>query len=503
MLTLGTVLENKYRITKLLGKGGWGSVYLAEHMQLGNLWAIKEIDLSRQGRVNLLAEPEILKKLKHPSLPRIIDIFQLDKCLYIVEDYFAGVSLKELLKEREACSEQNVLMWARQLTEILNYLHQQQPHPIIYRDLKPANVIIDDQHNARLIDFGVAREYKPEQEEDTVYIGTRGYAAPEQYAAAGQTDARTDIYGLGATLYHVLTGISPDLHPWQMPPVRQVNPAISVELEQIITGCLAYDPQQRYQSAQELLADINLLLTDEDSPGLFNDTATLRGGNQRARLVVVERPIGPVVIGIGGTSRGVGCTHLTLALGAFFVRRKVKVAVLEIHDHPVFYTLLEENTPQGRLPGSFRFQGMDMYRGNPDNQQHRLIELLRGGYDYVLLDVGQCLQVNNHGVVEFTPGYQEMTRANLRILVAGAALWQLKDLAPYLQQPEQWQLVFRTPSPGIFRQLQGELDYPLYSFGLQLDPFELHPDQQVMFEKLLRPYLPQQTARKPLFRFWT
>lgn len=483
MLTVGAVVENKYRVTDLLGKGGWGSVYLAEHLQLGNLWAIKEIDLSRQGRINLLAEPDILKKLKHPSLPRIIDIFQREECLYIVEDYFAGVSLKELLKDRGACSEKNVLQWARQLTEILIYLHQQQPHPIIYRDLKPANIIIDEQQQARLIDFGVAREYKPEQEEDTVYIGTRGYAAPEQYAASGQTDARTDIYGLGATLYHALTGVNPNVHPWQMPPVRQANPAISVQLEKIITKCLAYDPLERFQSAEALLVDIDSLINSAESAGGFFK-------------------VGTTVIGIGGTSRGVGCTHMTLALGAFLAQRKFRVAVLEIHEHPVFYTLVEETTPQGKLPGSRRLQGLDIYRGNPNNYEHQLVEVLRGGYDYVLLDVGQCLQVDAQGMVEPTPGYQEMSRANVHILVAGAALWQLKDLAPYLHKPEPWQLVFRTPTTGVFRELQVELDYPLYAAPLQVDPFEIQAEQQLMFKKLLSQYLPQDIGKKSLFRLW-
>lgn len=501
MLAIGTVVENKYRIKELLGKGGWGSVYLAEHLQLGTLWAIKEIELNSPGRVNLLAEPDILKKLNHPALPRIIDIFQSPDFLYIVEDYFPGTSLKELIKDRQACNEEQGLVWGYQLAQILKYLHTQQPNPIIYRDLKPANVIIDAQGNARLIDFGVAREYKPEQDEDTVYIGTRGYAAPEQYAASVQTDARTDIYGLGATLYHVLTGVSPNQHPAPLAPIRQLNPDISAELAGIINKCLATDPLDRYQTAEQLMAQLDILRTGkQQASGLFRQR---RAQKQDApQVVVLERPVGPIVIGVAGTSRGVGCTHLALTIGTFLSRRKLKVAVLEWHEHPVFYTLVEADSPSGQLEGSVRLHGLDIFPRHSYQQEKQLLEVLRGGYDYVVLDVGECLQVDSQGVAEPMDNYREMSRANLQILVAGAAIWQLKDLAPYLQTPELWQLVFRTPDPKVFKELQQELAYPVHAAGLQSDPFVLTTELEQMLDKILQRYLPQKNLKNRRFSFW-
>jgi len=226
MLNAGDVLEGKYRIIRLLGQGGWGHVYLAENLKVGNRWAVKEIETAQEFRVNFLAEPEILKKLNHSSLPRIIDIFRSDNFLYIIEDYFEGIGLKEVIGTREMCSEDNTIHWAKQLCEILIYLHGLEPNPIIYRDMKPGNIIIDRENQVRLIDFGIAREFKRGGSSDTTFIGTRGYAAPEQFSVDGQSDERTDIYGLGATLYHVVTGANPGQPPFEMVPVRQLNPVI-------------------------------------------------------------------------------------------------------------------------------------------------------------------------------------------------------------------------------------------------------------------------------------
>ncbi|MCL7748022.1 serine/threonine-protein kinase [Halalkalibacter alkaliphilus] len=251
MIKINEVLDGKYRIIEILGKGGMGSVFLAENMKVGNLWAIKAIDLSYNTEVNLLAEPEMLKKLNHPNLPRIVDIIHEGQYLYIVEDYFEGETLQDLIKDSDWCTESNIIKWAKQLCDILIYLHNMNP-AIIYRDMKPGNIIIDTEMNARLIDFGVAREYKEGQSTDTTLIGTKGYAAPEQYGT-NQTDARTDIYSLGVTLYHAITGKGPNEPPYELVPVRQLNKNLSEGIETILLKCTRNDPEDRYQSAEELL----------------------------------------------------------------------------------------------------------------------------------------------------------------------------------------------------------------------------------------------------------
>ncbi len=256
MLDNGYILDNRYQIERILGQGGQGCVYLARDTKLGTACALKQFNKN----IHLLAEPEILKQLKHPSLPRITDIIVMGDRVYIVEEYFQGTSLSELISDRDYCNEQNVLRWFQELCEILEYLHAVKPHPIIYRDMKPDNIIIDSEGHARLVDFGIAREYKAGQESDTMYLGTRGYAAPEQYGTK-QSDERTDIYSLGVTVYHAVTGKGPNDPPYEILSIREIDPHLSEGLETIIARCVKVDPMQRYQTAAQLVNDLQNIHT--------------------------------------------------------------------------------------------------------------------------------------------------------------------------------------------------------------------------------------------------
>ncbi|WP_432663232.1 serine/threonine-protein kinase [Wukongibacter baidiensis] len=249
------LFDGRYQILKVLGEGGMSTVYLAENVNLGTLWAIKEINKVSNSRVDLLVEPNILKKLKHPALPRIFDIIEDDRSIYIIEDYIEGIPLDKKLLRCGKVQEQTVIMWARQICDVFLYLHNLRPNPIIYRDMKPSNIILTKDEKIKLIDFGIAREYKSEAENDTAYIGTRGYAAPEQYGTA-QTDERTDIYSLGVTLYHLLTGKSPKEAPYEIRPIRELDESLSIGMEYIIEKCTKTNPNQRYQSVEELVRDL-------------------------------------------------------------------------------------------------------------------------------------------------------------------------------------------------------------------------------------------------------
>lgn len=255
MLNPKQIFDSKYEILKTLGSGGMGTVYLAQNIKLGTLWAIKEVNKKLGDRVDLLAEPNLLKKLAHPSLPRIFDIIEDENYMYIIMDYIEGIPLDKELEKRKSFPEKQVIEWAKQICDALKYLHTMKPHPIIYRDMKPSNLIITPSGEVKIIDFGIAREYKQASTADTTYIGTRGYAAPEQYGTS-QTDDRTDIYSLGVTLYHMLTGKSPNDPPYEIKPVREINSKLSRGIEHIITKCIRQDPTQRYQSVDKLLKDI-------------------------------------------------------------------------------------------------------------------------------------------------------------------------------------------------------------------------------------------------------
>jgi len=250
-----TIFNGRYKIIKTIGSGGMGTVYLAESVSLGTRWAIKAIEKRASANYDLLAEPNILKKLNHPALPRIVDIEQDDKYLYIIEDYIEGIPLDKQLQQRKSFDEATVIEWAKQLCNVLVYLHSQKPNPIIYRDMKPSNIIVSADNIVKVIDFGIAREYKKDSASDTSYMGTRGYAAPEQYGTS-QTDERTDIYSLGVTMYHLLTGKSPNEPPYEFKLLRQIDKSFSEGIEYIVNKCVQNDPANRYQSAAELLNDL-------------------------------------------------------------------------------------------------------------------------------------------------------------------------------------------------------------------------------------------------------
>ncbi len=253
-MLVGKILNGKYRIEKQLGRGGMGCVYLSANIELGNLWAIKHISRQESNSSFLLAEEEILKKLNHISLPKIIDVFYDEMGTYIVESYIEGTTLEEKLKAEGYFAEDTVIEWAKQLCEVLIYLHGMEPHPVIYRDMKPSNIIITRDNRAAIIDFGISREYKGETAKDTFIAGTCTYAAPEQLTAVGYTDQRTDIYSLGVTLYHLLTGMVPE---YNVVGLRVCNPDISPEMDYIVQKCIQKNLEDRYQSAEELKADLD------------------------------------------------------------------------------------------------------------------------------------------------------------------------------------------------------------------------------------------------------
>ena len=262
MTELGTVLDGKYEILKKVGQGGMSIVYLAMDNRLNKQWAVKEIknDGSKSTATllkSLEREANILKDVDHPVLPRIVDIINENGTIYVVMDFVEGKPLSDVLKAEGAQDQNKVIEWGRALASALDYLHSMNP-PIIYRDMKPSNVMLKPDGSVKLIDFGTAKEYIVENNADTTALGTRGYAAPEQFGDSQgrgiyNTDARTDIYNLGATLYHLVTGKNPCEPPYEIKPIRQWNPTLSSGFDQIIIKCCQLSPEDRYQSCSELL----------------------------------------------------------------------------------------------------------------------------------------------------------------------------------------------------------------------------------------------------------
>ncbi len=254
------ILQGRYIILDKLGQGGMGAVYKAADQRIkGKIWAIKEMSDAAitdpyekaQAIAAFKQEAQLLARLSHPNIPRVTDFFTENQKHYIVMEFVPGETLEDRVNRQGApCGEAEVRDWAGQMCEVLAYLHNQTP-PIIFRDLKPANIMLTPQGQLKLIDFGIARLFQPGKGKDTRALGTPGYAPPEQFGR-GQTDARSDIYSLGVVLHVLLTRHDPATTLFSMPPVRQLNPGVSPKLELIITKATQPASSQRYQSAEEM-----------------------------------------------------------------------------------------------------------------------------------------------------------------------------------------------------------------------------------------------------------
>lgn len=256
MLKVGDLIDGKYKILNEIGRGGMSTVYLAINEKANKPWAVKEVrknGISNRELVkqSLMVEINLLKKLKHKGLPSIVDIIDQQDNYLIVMDYIEGITLENIMQEEGVQPQEKVVDWAIQLCDVLQYLHTRKP-AIIYRDMKPSNIMLRSDGSVVLIDFGTAREFNERHVEDTTCLGTQGYAAPEQFGGMGQTDERTDIYSLGATMYRLVTGHNPSEPPYEMYPITHWNPRLSTGLEGIIAKCTSKDPKSRYQSVQEV-----------------------------------------------------------------------------------------------------------------------------------------------------------------------------------------------------------------------------------------------------------
>ncbi|MEW5869989.1 MAG: serine/threonine-protein kinase [Chloroflexota bacterium] len=261
-LQAGAMLEERYLIQGVLGIGGMGAVYRARDMHFPNVVkvvAVKEMVNRAMDPVvrstivhNFEREANLLASLDHRAIPRIYDYFSLNERSYLVEEYISGQDLEALINSStDFISVERAIRWAIELCDVLNYLHSHKPETIIFRDMKPSNVMINVQDHAVLVDFGIAKHFQFGQK--GTMVGTEGYSPPEQYR--GEASPVADLYSLGATLHHALSRRDPRLEPpfsFGERPVRRINPSVYPELEQIINKALQYNPEDRYQTASEM-----------------------------------------------------------------------------------------------------------------------------------------------------------------------------------------------------------------------------------------------------------
>lgn len=304
-------------------------MYLAEDLKLkGKKWAVKECLPGTADPGLFLEEAEMLARLQHPQLPQLVDYFTTDDgSSFLVMDYIQGPTLQDLFEEkRRQLPVSQIIGIAIQVCDLFHYLHTFQPRPIIYRDLKPANVMLGEQDQVRLIDFGVARHYSQGKQSDTMQIGTIGFAAPEQFLGS-QTDARSDLFTLGAMLYYLLSGGQFAYITQQ--PIEQLRKGLPEVLTSTIRMLLQEQPQDRCQSALEVKHRLRVLSSE------MTESRNSQGGRQeriQADPTLVSEAIPDKLIVVGGLFAGAGSTFTAISLARILHAMQIPNAVVE---HPV------------------------------------------------------------------------------------------------------------------------------------------------------------------------
>ena len=407
----GTVLYGRYEIVKRIGGGGMGAVYYAKDKNLGEQpRAVKEmiqthLDESQQEKAvaDFKRESMLLASLEHPSIPTIYDYFYDEAAsrFYLVMKYISGGDCLARLRSAPGgrIDELTVADWGAQAADVLDYLHNRRPQ-IIYRDLKPANLMIDgNTGRVMLIDFGIARWVAP-QEKGVTAVGTMGYAPPELFS--GKAEPRTDIYSLGATMFHLLTGSDPQDNPLLIfdfaknPTPRQISPALSNEMEWILMRAVEYEPERRFRSAAEM-RDALTQHTERLRAGAVTYGA-VRGAQaqQSASTLAVER----VFCGFCGksiSSEDVFCPHCgarqpiaAASASLRAARATARLVVAGTTELDATFLLNKETNLVGRTdPQSNIFPDIDLSRFDPETKiSRRHARIWREGDTFLLEDLG-------------------------------------------------------------------------------------------------------------------
>ena len=420
-LPSGKVLNSRYEVVRRIGGGGMGAVYLAKDRNLGDASrAVKEmiqshIDEAQHEKAiaDFKRESLLLTSLEHSSIPTVYDYFYDEGAarFYLVMKYIPGGDLSARLRKAPGgrLEEPEVTEWGIQVADVLQYLHTR-PQQIIYRDLKPANLMIDSNSNrVMLIDFGIAR-WVNRQEKGVTAVGTMGYAPPELFS--GQADPRVDIYSLGATMFHLLTGSDPQDNPLLIfdfgknPRPRQINPALSSEIEQILMRAVEYKPEQRFQSGAEMRDALTIHLQRLHNGQVSYGAQAYDLGGETVRVAMVYCGF------CGGRIAGddVFCAHCgarqPLAGGEVSASLKparptVKLVVAGTTELDASFLLQKDSNLVGRTdPQSNIFPEVDLSRFDPQTKvSRRHARIWREGEAFMVEDLGS---VNGTVVNEMT-----------------------------------------------------------------------------------------------------
>ncbi|NUU79478.1 serine/threonine protein kinase [Paenibacillus xylanilyticus] len=476
----GSLLGGRYRIVSILGSGGMSHVYKAEDMKLpGKIWAIKESVTALPCEANMETEAALLTSLRHPRLPLIVDFFVPDEegYTYLVMEYIEGQTLSDYHKQcRGKIPLEHMTEFTLQLLDVLSYLHGLNP-AVIYRDLKPSNIMITPDHEVRLIDFGIARSFKAQNGEDTVKLGTAGFAAPEQYGT-GQTDARSDLYGLGALLLYLMTcGAYTEWIQGVESSIRSDVPRTYIP---VVRRLLRHNPEERFQSADEVRKE--LLRRPGVTPNSEVTTLTISGGTR--------------VIALTGASSGVGVTHTAIAISHYLERQHFKVAVIEMSPRSQSFARIQQVALAGKPLSTGRQFEVDGVHYWKQSGRADILSLLGGSYQFIVMDLGSGQDQNR---------LEEFLRADLPIVVGSGAEWKQAEISAFVRSHhrfprDKWIYCLPLAASDAVQRVRRSLDTSsVYGLPLHIDPFDREPQMDKVFAHILMDMIGHQPKKRSFF----
>jgi serine/threonine protein kinase len=422
---IGELLHGRYLILAPIGSGGMGEVYLAKDLRLeGKLWAIKEskLDINYQ---QFMDEAKILGSLEHPFLPKIVDYFPPtdNGYSYLVMDYIKGETLAEIFEQNSRMIPfSSVMKYMLQITELLHYLHHQ-PSPIVYRDLKPSNIMIDEKDNVRIIDFGIARNYKLGKTQDTVPLGTVGFAAPEQFQHT-QTDHRADIYSLGAMVYYLLN--KGEFFNGTIQQIEGISAREASHFLPILEKMLKHDPQNRFQSALELkkalefvdILSINRARQLEPTIDLDFENRTTSTMEAQKKILISQTLRTPAIhlnhlVAITSLSEGAGSSFLTHALATALVDIKQQPTIIEQpSDYPYFFESIRAEEKNRTFIDFYTEMGngksVRIQQENIVDQIHWLVPKRKKNYDWSLQSLLELIYASHSSITLLDMGFEQL-----------------------------------------------------------------------------------------------
>ncbi|WP_339830852.1 serine/threonine-protein kinase [Paenibacillus sp. FSL R7-0272] len=479
-LERGSLLGGRYRILSILGSGGMSHVYEAEDLKLpGKIWAVKESVTKMPYEDSMEREAALLTSLRHPRLPQIVDFFAPDDdgYTYLVMEYIEGLTLSDYFKQcRGKIPVEQLMEFVLQLLDVLSYLHNLDP-PVIYRDLKPSNIMITPEHEVRLIDFGIARSYKTHLAEDTVKLGTAGFAAPEQYGS-GQTDARSDLYGLGALMLYLMT--SGAYTEWIQGVESSIRSDVPRTYAPVVRRLLRYDVNERFQTANEVRKELLRI------PGMMSSPV-----DQQLTLGVGTR-----VIALTGVSAGAGVTHTAIAISHYLERQNFKVAVIEMSPRSQSFTRIQQIALGGKPVASSRQFAVDGVHYWKQSGRADILSLLGGSYQFIVMDLGSGQDQNR---------LEELLRADLPIIIGSGAEWKQAEIGAFVRTHyrfprEKWIYCLPLAATDAVERVRKTLDTShVYGLPLQLDPFDKDVHMDKVFSQILGHLMVGQTPKRSFF----